>query len=106
MGEARTPLIKMSYRWSPRPSSTTEVEIAGEASIEEVHAMFAPSDKSAQAVRAWLADAGIDGDHIAEATSKQWLGFGIPARDAERILGTEYFEYTDDTGGIRLGCDK
>lgn len=71
---------------------------------EDVIEAFKPSEDSSTAVRNWLSSNGID--HATVSDNKQWLAFGIPARDAESLLQTEYFETVTANGGVEISCDR
>lgn len=74
---------------------------------EQVHEMFAPSEKSVQAVRDWLVASGIEDDAIVNSEDKGWLAFDIPARQAEDLFQTVYHEHVHSTSGqLRVGCDE
>lgn len=75
-------------------------------SIDEIHAHFAPSDDAVEAVKAWLESAGIGREDILESASKGWVGIDLPAGDAERLFGTEYYEHHDSDDNFDVGCDR
>ena len=71
---------------------------------EEVHELFAPSKHSVEAVRAWLVESGVADRLIAHTENKGWLALDIPAKDAERLFGTELYEYQHaQSGTVRIG---
>ena len=74
-------------------------------SIEEIHAKFAPSDETIEAVKLWLEESGFHHDDISESTSRGWLGVDMPVAKAESLFGTEYYEHKDEDGNVRVGCD-
>jgi tripeptidyl-peptidase-1 len=74
-------------------------------SSEEVHRIFAPDEESTNAVKEWLLQSGIDAHSIIEYENKGWLAVDMPARQAERLLHTEYYE-SDHADGVRIGCDS
>lgn len=73
-------------------------------SPEEVHNLFAPSEASFNAVKSWLIDSGLDESDILHYENKGWLALDIPARRAENLLKTKYYEY-EDSDSYRIGCD-
>ncbi|RFU29342.1 hypothetical protein B7463_g7016, partial [Scytalidium lignicola] len=74
---------------------------------EEVHDMFAPTDKTVAAVREWLISSGIDEDRIVHAENKGWFAFDATVEEAERMLLTEFYEHEHKhTDKVRVGCDK
>ena len=74
--------------------------------IEEIHNTFAPSEETIETVKTWLESAGIGRHRLAESTSRGWLGFDLTASEAERLFGTEYYEYEDSRGNLRIGSDE
>lgn len=75
-------------------------------SAEEVHDIFAPSPESAEIVKEWLLESGVDADDILEYANRGWLAVDLPVSHVEALLSAEYFEYTDDSGKMRIGCDE
>jgi tripeptidyl-peptidase-1 len=75
-------------------------------STEEIHREFAPSTDTIDAVTAWLEGNDFHTNRIASATSKGWIGLDMPARDAERLFGTEYYEHRDSNGDVSVQCDE
>ena len=74
-------------------------------SIEEIHAKFAPSEHTIEAVKAWLEESGIERATTADSTSRGWLGVNMSVRDAEKLFGTAYYGHEDEDGKVRVGCD-
>ncbi|KAK5129907.1 hypothetical protein LTR08_002708 [Meristemomyces frigidus] len=70
---------------------------------EEVHAAFAPADDTVAAVKKWLLQSGFS--DILPYENKGWLGVDMPAKDAERLLRTEYYEH-ETPNGNKIGCDE
>lgn len=69
--------------------------------------MFAPSQDTVEAVRAWLVASGIEENVIIHSDNKGWLAFDIPAWQAEEIFQTEYHEHVHaNSGNVRVGCDE
>ena len=73
---------------------------------EDIHAEFAPSDATTNAVVAWLHDHGFISDDLASSASRGWLGLKMAARDAELLFSTEYFEHIDEDGNLIVACDE
>lgn len=74
--------------------------------VDDIHREFAPSSTTHEIVTAWLESHGFHNDHIATVTSKGWIGLNMPARDAERLFGTQYYEHEDTNGDISVQCDE
>jgi tripeptidyl-peptidase-1 len=75
-------------------------------SVEEVTELFAPSQDSVEAVRAWLESAGIAMDSVSQSVNKQWLQFDAKVSEAEKLLHTEYHEYEHAASGKSgIACD-
>lgn len=74
--------------------------------VEEIHAEFAPSDETIEAVKTWLEESGFNRDNIAESASRGWLGVDMPVHKAESLFDTEYYEHEDEDGVVRIGCDR
>lgn len=73
-------------------------------SAEEVHKMFAPATETIETVKNWLIESGIDASEILPYRNKGWLGIDLPAKHAERLFSTEYYEH--ELGeSTRIGCD-
>ena len=74
---------------------------------EQIHDLFAPSDESVEAVRAWLVSAGIPVDSISQSVNKQWMQFDAHVEDAERLLKTKYNVWEHQpTGKMNVACDE
>ena len=73
----------------------------------EVHSIFAPADETVEIVKNWLLGSGLfDESDIIQYENKGWLAVDMPAKHAESLFGTEYYEHETDTGDIRIGCDE
>jgi tripeptidyl-peptidase-1 len=56
-------------------------------------------------VKLWLQQTvNVHEDEIVE--KKGWLAVDLPAREAELLFNTEYFEYGSSRGDVRVGCDR
>lgn len=74
-------------------------------SADEVHSIFAPAEDTISTVKTWLLDSGIAEKDILPYTNKGWLAIDMPAKDAERLLRTKYYEH-ETSDGHRIGCDE
>lgn len=74
-------------------------------SAEDVHSIFAPADDSIKSVKNWLLGSGIKDSNILPYTNKGWLAIDMPAKDAERLFSTKYYEH-EAPDGQRIGCDE
>ena len=70
---------------------------------EDIIEAFKPSDDTINAVKGWLSSEGIE--HITHSGNKQWLAFVLPAKQAEAMLMTKYFERVLGNGRIQISCD-
>lgn len=94
------------YEYLMSVSDPSSADYGKHWTIEEIHAKFAPSDETIEAVTAWLESFGIHKDDIKESTSRGWLGVDIPVADAERMFETEYYEHRTSENKVDVGCDK
>lgn len=70
----------------------------------EVHDMFAPAEETVKTIKDWLKTAGVEASKIVDYQNKGWLAVDVPAKDAERLFSTKYYEH-DTKEGVRIGCD-
>lgn len=76
-------------------------------SKQEVTDIFAPSEDTVNAVRAWLEAAGIQGDRVVQSANKQWLAFDAAVHEAENLLKAKYHAYEHKVSGkTQVGCDE
>lgn len=76
-------------------------------SVEEVHDLFAPSEQSVAAVRAWLEKAGIAEERVSQSINKQWLQFDAPVYEVEDLFKTQMHVYEHNRDGrMAIGCDE
>ncbi|CZR58159.1 related to serine protease [Phialocephala subalpina] len=76
-------------------------------SKEEVHSIFAPADETVEIVKSWLLGTGLfEESDIISYENKGWLAVDMPAKHAESIFGTEYYEHEMSQGDVRIGCDE
>ncbi|KAI9925294.1 hypothetical protein ASPWEDRAFT_121564 [Aspergillus wentii DTO 134E9] len=72
---------------------------------QEVHDLFAPSQDAVDSVRSWLEESGIAAHRISQSFNKQWLQFDADVDEAEKLLETEYYIYSqEDTGKSHIAC--
>lgn len=76
-------------------------------SKEQVHSIFAPTEETTEIVKTWLLDSGlVNHSEILHYENKGWLAINVPARHAEILLGTLFYEFESYNGDIRIGCDE
>ncbi|KAJ5319748.1 hypothetical protein N7508_000031 [Penicillium antarcticum] len=74
-------------------------------SSNEVHDLFAPTQKSVDNVRSWLESAGITKDRVTQSVNKQWIQFDADAEELEKLLHTKYYLYShSETGRSHVAC--
>ena len=74
-------------------------------SVDEVHDLFAPTEKSVDDVLSWLGSAGIARDRITQSVNKQWIQFDANAEELEELLHTKYYVYSHaQTGRSYVAC--
>jgi tripeptidyl-peptidase-1 len=71
---------------------------------EDVIEAFKPAEHTVDALKSWLSSEGIE--HITHSDNKQWLAFDLPARHAETMLKTSYFESVLENGRIEISCNS
>ncbi|KAI0707297.1 subtilisin-like protein [Earliella scabrosa] len=68
---------------------------------------FRPAKETVDAVHSWLVDdAGIAAHKIRLNKNGDVMQLNLTIAEAERLLGTEYFVYTDDGGSEHVGCHE
>ena len=72
-------------------------------SQEDIIEAFKPANGTINAVKGWLSSEGIE--HTTHSDNKQWLAFDLPARQAETMLMTKYFERVLENGRVEISCD-
>jgi tripeptidyl-peptidase-1 len=77
-------------------------------SPSRVKETFRPSAESVDTVQAWLThDAGIHVDKIRLSASGDILNLDVTIAEAESLLETEYYLYSDnEDGSVRVGCHE
>ena len=98
--------LKEGYDYLMEISDPASPQYGKHWSVDDIHREFAPNTETIETVTSWLEEHGFDTDNIATATSKGWIGLDMPARDAERLFGTEYFEHLDTNGDVSVQCDQ
>ncbi|EEA24982.1 hypothetical protein TMatcc_008087 [Talaromyces marneffei ATCC 18224] len=74
---------------------------------EEVNSIFAPVDETVDIVKNWLLGTGLFGDdEIMHYENKGWLAINMPAKHAETLLGTHFYELESPNGDVRIGCEE
>ncbi|EED18810.1 protease S8 tripeptidyl peptidase I, putative [Talaromyces stipitatus ATCC 10500] len=74
---------------------------------EEVHALFAPAEETLDTVKNWLFGTGlVDHSEIIHYENKGWLAIDMPAKHAETLLGTHFYEIESHNGDVRIGCEE
>ncbi|WPH04960.1 Aorsin [Acrodontium crateriforme] len=73
---------------------------------EQVHAHFAPADETVALVKEWLLSSGLNHGDILHYENKGWLAIDVPARHAEKLFSTEYYEHDGPDAKTRVGCDE
>lgn len=74
---------------------------------EEVYAIFAPAEETVDAVKNWLFGSGLFSDsEILHYENKGWLAVDMPAKHAEALLGTHFYELESPNGDVRIGCEE
>ena len=60
-----------------------------------------------EAVRSWLASAGVPEDRIRQSQGLSWLLFNASVGEAESIFRTKYHSWThEESGKIHVACDE
>jgi tripeptidyl-peptidase I len=73
---------------------------------EEIIDMFAPAQKTVDAVKEWLADFGIDAKRITHSDNNGWLALDATTAEAEGLLHAEYHYYQHTSKGhVTLACE-
>lgn len=68
---------------------------------EEVHSTFAPSNETVNAVRNWLIESGVDESRLVHTKNQGWIVFDATTKEAENLLHTKYYHYTDRISGFK-----
>lgn len=69
--------------------------------------LFAPSDNSVSAVKAWLVKSGVPAASITSSKSKGWLDFVTTSGQLESLLKTTYNTYDHvEARNVHIGTDE
>ncbi|KIJ32810.1 hypothetical protein M422DRAFT_265293 [Sphaerobolus stellatus SS14] len=68
--------------------------------------MFAPSQESIEAVRAWLHSAGFAPERIKLSNGRGWLDVKATTAEVEKLLDAEYHVYAHKDGGEHIACNS
>lgn len=68
---------------------------------EEVHSAFAPSNETVDAVRNWLIESGVEKSRLIHTQNQGWIVFDATTKEAENLLHTKYYHYTDKVSGFK-----
>jgi tripeptidyl-peptidase I len=76
-------------------------------SAKQVIDTFAPSAATVEAVKKWLATAGIAGDSLRLSTGRNWIKFNATVEQAEDLLSAEYHLFQHATEDkVTVACDS
>lgn len=73
---------------------------------EQVQALFAPSEESADTVKRWLIKAGIPAKSISSPKSQGWIDFETTVSKLESVLHTNYNVFHTRSGTEYLGTEQ
>ncbi|PYH90287.1 aorsin [Aspergillus ellipticus CBS 707.79] len=68
---------------------------------EQVISTFAPSDETVDAVSNWLVNSGVAASRLVHTKNQGWIVFESTAHEAESLLHTKYYHYTDKVAGTK-----
>ena len=99
--------LDMGYDWLGDVSDPDSERYGHHWSAEEIANAFAPSKDTVDAVRAWLASAGIANERVEQGQSLGFLGFDATVDEAESLLNTNYnvYEHTG-THQPHVACEE
>ncbi|KAH9848040.1 subtilisin-like protein [Lenzites betulinus] len=74
--------------------------------LQQVADTFRPSAESVESVHKWLVEDGqIGAERIRLSQSGAWIMANVTVDEAEQLLGTEYYVYSHEEGGVEhLAC--
>lgn len=76
-------------------------------SSDQVVELFAPSEDSISAVKAWLVKSGVPASSITSSKSKGWLDFVTTSGQLESLLKTSYSTYAHvEARDVHIGTDE
>ncbi|RFU77057.1 peptidase s8 s53, subtilisin kexin sedolisin [Trichoderma arundinaceum] len=74
---------------------------------DQVVELFAPTEHSISAVKAWLVKSGVPGSSITSSKSKGWLDFVTTSGQLESLLKTTYSTYDHiEARNVHVGTDE
>ncbi|CAH7676750.1 putative aorsin endoprotease precursor [Phakopsora pachyrhizi] len=73
---------------------------------EQVARFFAPSHESEEIVIDWLERAGYQRNEIQVYHDRHWIQLEVTIFQAEQLLNTTYYIYSDDQDRQHIGCDS
>lgn len=94
-------------RWLDEVSDPDSDRYGFHWTAKDVANAFAPSKESVDAVRAWLASAGIPNARVKQGQSLGFIEFEATVDEAENLLKTEYNVYQHkETGQPHVACEE
>ncbi|KAH9831768.1 peptidase S8/S53 domain-containing protein [Rhodofomes roseus] len=70
----------------------------------EVGHAFRPSKEAVDVVRSWLLMSALGADRIRMTNDGTWIRVYVTVKEAEKLLGTEYYVYEKETEGEVIAC--
>ncbi|TFY58761.1 hypothetical protein EVJ58_g6216 [Rhodofomes roseus] len=70
----------------------------------EVGHAFRPSKEAVDVVRSWLLMSALGADRIRMTNDGTWIRVNVTVKEAEKLLGTEYYVYEKETEGDVIAC--
>lgn len=98
--------LDKGWDWLNDVSHPTSANYGKHWSAKDVAEAFAPSEGTVDAVKAWLASAGIDGPRVKQSQSLNWLEFSATVNEAEELLKTRYHVYEHESGQPHIACEE
>ena len=98
--------LDKGWDWLKDVSQPTSANYGKHWSAKEVAEAFAPSQGTVDAVKAWLASAGIDEPRVRQSQSLNWLEFSATVDEAEELLKTRYNVYEHESGQPHIACEE
>ncbi|OSX61657.1 hypothetical protein POSPLADRAFT_1040138 [Postia placenta MAD-698-R-SB12] len=77
-------------------------------SAAKVAQTFRPTKESADTVRAWLVESGVDPTSVRVSAGGGWLKADVTVEQAESLLGTEYhvYQFGEDDSRVHVACHE
>jgi tripeptidyl-peptidase-1 len=98
--------LDKGWDWLKDVSHPESAKYGQHWSAKDVAEAFAPSQGTVDAVKAWLACAGIDGPRVKQSQSLNWLEFSATVDEAEELLKTRYNVYEHESGQPHIACEE